>query len=203
MIKGILFDMDGVLIDAREWHYEALNKALEPFGFNISRKLHLTKLNGLPTKIKLQYLTDNHGLPISIHSLIFNLKQDWTSRLANYYCRPVVEHIWLINKLKEKNMKIGVVTNSISSTTNEMLKLAKLYDYFDVIVTNEDVANSKPSPDPYLFALKKLKLLGSEVLVIEDSKHGVASAEAASCKVLVIESPKELKYSLVGSMIEK
>ena len=129
MIKGVLFDMDGVLIDAREWHYEALNKALEPFGFNISRMIHLTKLNGLPTKIKLKYLTDNHNLPESIHNLIFDLKQDWTSRLANYYCRPVVEHIWLMNNLKERNIKIGVVTNSIRSTTIEILKLAKLYDY--------------------------------------------------------------------------
>lgn len=62
-IKAIFFDMDGVLIDAKEWHYEALNRALELFGMPISQVDHLTTFDGLPTRKKLEMLTLGRGLP--------------------------------------------------------------------------------------------------------------------------------------------
>jgi beta-phosphoglucomutase-like phosphatase (HAD superfamily) len=74
MIRGIVFDMDGVLIDAREWHYEALNDALKMFGFEISLENHLKIFDGLPTKRKLDILTEIHGLPEGLHSIINNIK---------------------------------------------------------------------------------------------------------------------------------
>ncbi|HCF3308648.1 TPA: HAD hydrolase-like protein, partial [Pseudomonas aeruginosa] len=54
MIKAVIFDMDGVLIEAKDWHYDALNKALNLFGYNISRHDHLTSYDGLPTSRKLE-----------------------------------------------------------------------------------------------------------------------------------------------------
>ena len=74
MIRGVVFDMDGVLIDAREWHFEALNDALRMFGFEISLENHLTTFDGLPTKRKLDLLTENCGLPKRLHSIINNIK---------------------------------------------------------------------------------------------------------------------------------
>ena len=63
-IRAVVFDMDGVLIDAREWHYEALNEALELFGFTIDRESHLTRFDGLPTRDKLKALSQEKGLPV-------------------------------------------------------------------------------------------------------------------------------------------
>ena len=77
-IKAILFDMDGVLIDAKEWHYEALNKALSHFGFIINRDAHLTTYDGLPTKSKLEKLSEAQGLPEGLHEHINKLKQKYT-----------------------------------------------------------------------------------------------------------------------------
>ena len=74
MIKAVLFDMDGVLIDAKDWHYEALNRALEHFGFAISRESHLSTFDGLPTRAKLQMLTKARGLPERLHEFINSLK---------------------------------------------------------------------------------------------------------------------------------
>ena len=62
-IKAVLFDMDGVLIDAKDWHYEALNKALKLFGIEINRYDHLTTFDGLPTKVKLDLLSKRFYLP--------------------------------------------------------------------------------------------------------------------------------------------
>ena len=76
-IKAVLFDMDGVLIDAKEWHYEALNKALNLFGYNIERYEHLTSFDGLPTSVKLEKLTVEKGLPRSLHKFINEMKQKY------------------------------------------------------------------------------------------------------------------------------
>ena len=81
-IKAVLFDLDGVLVDAREWHYEALNRALGMFGFTIERDLHLTTLDGLPTREKMKFLSGQKSLPIGLHEPINRLKQKFT-KVAN------------------------------------------------------------------------------------------------------------------------
>ena len=201
MIKAVLFDMDGVLIDARNWHYEALNEALSPFGFNINEELHLSKLDGLPTKVKLNYLTDNFNLPKSIHDLIFNLKQDLTNRLASYNCKPNVQHLEMLSNLKAFDIKVGVVTNSIRRTSQLMLDLAGITSYVDLLVTNEDVERNKPFPDPYLKALDILKLKSEDVLVIEDSQHGIEAAVNAKCRVLEVRNPTDLGWNLLSGSL--
>jgi HAD superfamily hydrolase (TIGR01509 family) len=193
--------MDGVLIDARNWHYEALNEALSPFGFNINEELHLSKLDGLPTKVKLNYLTDNFNLPKSIHDLIFNLKQDLTNRLASYNCKPNVQHLEMLSNLKAFDIKVGVVTNSIRRTSQLMLDLAGITSYVDLLVTNEDVERNKPFPDPYLKALDILKLKSEDVLVIEDSQHGIEAAVNAKCRVLEVRNPTDLGWNLLSGSL--
>ena len=91
-IKAVLFDMDGVLIDAREWHYEALNRALALLGYEISRYEHLTTFDGLPTARKLQMLTVERGLPAELHAFINSLKQQYTLELVATSCKPVFHH---------------------------------------------------------------------------------------------------------------
>ena len=76
MIKAILFDMDGVLIDARSWHYEALNLALGHFGYKISLESHLLTFDGLPTKDKLEILSKTIDLPRGLHEIVSSLKQN-------------------------------------------------------------------------------------------------------------------------------
>jgi HAD superfamily hydrolase (TIGR01509 family) len=203
MIKGILFDMDGVLIDARDWHFQALNESLSPFGFSINENLHLSRLDGLPTKVKLDFLTKNHGFPSTLHDLIFNLKQDLTIRIASYNCKPNVQHLEMLKKIKKMDLKIGVVTNSIRKTSKLMLELSGVMEYLDILVTNEDVLKNKPFPEPYLKALESLNLKHDEVLVIEDSPHGIESAKNARCEVIEIKSPDDLNWNLIMSALQR
>ena len=94
---AVIFDMDGVLIDATNWHYEALNEALHPFGYSISMELHLERFNGLSTKKKLQILSTEYGLPLELHGLISEIKQDRTQRIAYQKCFPDPTHLILLN----------------------------------------------------------------------------------------------------------
>lgn len=196
-IKCVLFDMDGVLIDARDWHYDALNEALLLFGLEISREDHLSRYNGLSTKKKLNMLTADGFLPLELHSVIEAVKQDRTLRIAAQKCFPNVGHQILITRLKAHGIKVGLVTNSIRKSSEFMLEYAGLLNFMDVVITNEDVTEGKPSPDGYILAMKKLGIQPSETLVIEDGEYGVQAATAAGAKVIQVENPHDVNLELL------
>ncbi len=200
-IKSVLFDMDGVLIDARDWHYQALNLALAPFGFAISPEDHSTRFNGMSTRDKLNILSKERGLPTRLHKIISDVKQDRTLRIAASNCFPVVQHQILLSRLKLAGFKVGLVTNSIKLTTEFMLQYAGLREFMDVVITNEDVERTKPNPEGYSLACRKLGVIPQEVLVIEDGKYGEIAATNAGCNVLMVKNPEEVCLSLVISKI--
>lgn len=196
-IDAVIFDMDGVLIDARDWHYRALNDALELFGASISYEEHLSRFNGLPTREKLGTLTTEGRLPAHVHHLVNAVKQERTLREAATLCFPVVEHLLLISWLQSRGLKVGVATNSIRATSTTMLQFAGLLERLDCLVTNEDVKRAKPYPDIYLEACSTLKVAPSRALVIEDHHFGVQSALAAGCQVVQVTGPEDVAIPLV------
>jgi beta-phosphoglucomutase len=172
MIEAILFDLDGVLVDACEWHYEALNKALKDIvGIEISIEDHLTKYNGLPTKVKLKAM----GIPDSEAKKVWRLKQDLTIETIKENAKISKEKIELHSFLKENNIKICCVTNSIRETAELMLKSTGQLEFMDMVITNEDVENNKPSPDCYNLAVKELNINPEKAIIVEDSPKGIQS----------------------------
>jgi HAD superfamily hydrolase (TIGR01509 family) len=200
-IRAVLFDMDGVLIDAREWHYLALNSALEIFGMKISRDDHETRFNGLSTSTKLEILSIEQGLPRDLHNVINQIKQNNTVRFAAQNCYPNLNHLILLARLKKLELKTAVVTNSIRATTEIMLNQAQVTQYLDLIVTNQDIIKPKPDPEGYVKAANFLGLLPEQCLVIEDGDYGVQAAIAAGCQILRISEPNELDLEKVSQSI--
>ena len=190
-IKAILFDMDGVLIDAREWHFHALNDALAHFGFNISRESHLTTYDGLPTKIKLDMLSKTHHLPVGLHTLINSLKQKYTIQYSYNHCRPKFNHRKALSRLSLK-YKIAICSNSVRNTIETMMDLSNLNSYLDLIISNQDVSKPKPDPEMYLTAMNKLNLKPKECLIIEDNDHGVQAAIASGGHLLRVSTPDDI-----------
>jgi HAD superfamily hydrolase (TIGR01509 family) len=195
--KAVLFDMDGVLIDARDWHFLALNEALEPFGYEISEDDHKNRFDGLSTKKKLEILSSERGLPDFLHPMISSVKQDRTLRFSSLLNYPSVGLQILLGRLKQKGFGVGVVTNSIRQTTEVMLRSAGILDSFDIVVTNEDVAAPKPSPLGYRLACEKLRLTPDKVLVIEDGDYGAEAATLAGCHVVRVKNPTEVNLGLL------
>jgi len=190
--KAVIFDMDGVLIDARDWHYEALNSALRTFGMEISYTEHLEKYNGLSTRQKLDYLTEAQQLPRELHAVISDTKQNRTLRIAAEKCFPNTQHLILLDRLRNKGVLVGVYTNSIRETAEAMLKYAGLLSKIDVLVTNQDVINPKPDPEGYILVSKKLQIDPQDALVIEDGEYGIESATRAGCRVLRVDNPSDV-----------
>ena len=200
-IKAVLFDMDGVLIDAREWHYEALNEVLRIFGYEITRSMHEDRFDGLSTSKKLEMLSKEVGLPRHIHGMINRIKQDRTLRIAASNCFPNIAHQVLISKLKKQGFKVGVVTNSIRQTTEFMLTYAGLFELIDVVITNQDVDKPKPNPDGYQLAMQKLDVLPSETLIVEDSPYGIAAGKASGARVIQVNSVSDVSIDLFYELI--
>jgi HAD superfamily hydrolase (TIGR01509 family) len=197
MISTVLFDMDGVLIDATEWHYDALNEALEIFGFEIGREEHLARFNGMTTRKKLEILSTEYGLPRELHEIISEVKQDRTLRIAARKCFPTAAHLILLSTLKSKGLKVGVVTNSIRMTTEFMLQYSGVAKFLDVLVTNEDVENPKPAPDGYLLAMTKLGSNPANTVVVEDGMHGIQAAKAAGARVVEVKDPSDVSLEIL------
>ena len=201
--KAVLFDMDGVLIDARDWHFDALNEALRIFGVEISRSDHLSRFNGLSTRKKLDMLTSEGVIPSELHEAIQSIKQDRTLRIAAQMCFPIVSHQVLITRLKALGIKVGLVTNSIRKSSEFMLEYAGLLKFMDVVITNEDVLEGKPNPAGYLLAMQKLGVLPSETVVIEDGEYGILAAEAAGATVIKVNDPFEVSLELLLPVIKE
>lgn len=194
-IKAVIFDMDGVLVDAKDWHYEALNRALNLYGYNISRKDHLSTYDGLPTRVKLNMLTQRYGLPENLHSVINNLKQMYTQDLVEAYCTETPQHIDALKQLKAEGYKLAVASNSVRKSVELMMEKTGLAPYLDSMLSNEDVARPKPFPDIYTQAMKLLAVSPQETLVLEDNPNGIQAAKASGAHVFIIDTILDVSYA--------
>lgn len=196
-IEAVVFDMDGVLIDAKDWHYEALNHALELFGYTISRADHLSTFDGLPTRRKLDMLTQERGLPRGLHGFLNDLKQQYTVDQVYLKCKPLFVHEYALSNLKARGYKLALASNSIRSTVELMMKKSNLDAYFDAMLSCEDVSQPKPYPDIYLHAAEVLGVAPENCLVVEDNTNGIRAAEGAGCPVLVVQSVHDVQLDRI------
>lgn len=202
-IKAIIFDMDGVLIDAKEWHYEALNKALQLFGLEISRYEHLRVFDGLPTKDKLEMLSLEKNLPKALHSFINKMKQIYTIEMVHKFCKPKFIHEFALSKLKNEGYKLALCSNSIQNTIELMMQKAALASYLDFYLSNQDVKKAKPDPEIYIKAIEKLGLKPKEVMIVEDNFNGIKAARGSGAFVMEVANVNEVNYANIKKHIKK
>jgi beta-phosphoglucomutase len=202
-IKAIIFDMDGVLIDAKEWHYESLNSALSLFGTQISRYDHLVTFDGLPTKKKLEMLSIEGGFPRRLHNFVNDLKQQYTMEIVYSKCKPVFQHQYALSKLKAEGYRLAVGSNSVRKTIEIMMEKSGLSVYLDFFLSNQDVKNGKPDPEMYNKAIQILGLQPHECLIVEDNDNGLKAAIASGAHVLKVENPDDVHYYNIKRRIEE
>lgn len=200
-IKAVIFDMDGVLIEAKEWHYDALNRALGLFGFTIERYEHATAYDGLPTRTKLKRLTVEKNLPSYLHSFINEMKQKYTMEIIYQRCRPRFEHEYALSRLKMENYKLALASNSMRETIDLMMQKASLATYLDVTLSNQDVRAPKPDPEIYSKAIGLLGLKPDECLVVEDNHNGIKAALASGAHLLAVKDVDEVNYENIKKRI--
>lgn len=198
LTKLIIFDLDGVLVDAKHIHFESLNEALSLVDpkFTISESEHLAFFDGLKTQHKLNILSKTKNLPESCHKEIWDNKQNITLKKISELNKNQ-NLINLFKKLSDLNFKLACCSNSIRKSVNVMLAKIGIIEYFDLILSNDDVTNSKPHPEIYWKAMSYLNCFPEETLIIEDSPVGLLGAERANCNILRVKSPDDLNLDKI------
>ena len=191
MIKAILYDLDGVLVDATEWHYESLNIALKEIaGFIIERSEHISTFNGIPTKKKMEILNEQNRLSVALFQDVWDMKQEKTKEVIEKYASMDQNKIRLHENTK--HLKKACITNSIRETAKLMLEKTGQLEYMDFVISNEDIKNPKPSPEGYDKAIRKLKLQPNECMVVEDSPKGIEAGNLSKANVYEVNGYYEV-----------
>src|SRR5258706_4441885 len=202
MIKAIIFDLDGVLVDADKLHFDALNMALELHGASpISWQENLIIYKGIPTKTKLDLLVNRKGLSEILCDKIYETKQKATVELIEKLVFPDWEKIEMMKLFKNK-YPLYICSNAIRQTVRLMLKYSALEPFIDFYVSNEDGFKPKPSPDMYLHAIDRAKISPDECLIVEDSDVGYQAAVASGAHVCKVSGPEEVNYYRILKTIQ-
>jgi HAD superfamily hydrolase (TIGR01509 family) len=202
--KLVIFDLDGVLLDSRDLHYDALNDALRKIGekYVITREEHLSKYDGLNTTKKLKMLTEDKGLPVQYYDRIWIDKQEATfDLLPNAYFNK--DAILAMSTLKQRGWKIAVASNSIRETVKIALNSCHAMQYVDCFVSNEDVFNPKPFPEMYWQCMTKMKALPKDTIIVEDSHIGREGATNSGGNLYPVKDAYDLKYDTFINFCEE
>jgi HAD superfamily hydrolase (TIGR01509 family) len=205
MIKMIIFDLDGVLVEAKEIHYEALNSSIRSIcgdEYIISHSEHLSVYDGLKTNQKLEMLSNSKGLPLESHKNIWDLKQKLTIDALSEL-KPNLELIENLSKLRKDGYHLACCSNSIRRTVFLTLSKLGIIEYIDLIISNEDVGNSKPHPEMYWKAMSTMNYIPDETLIVEDSPTGLLAAYTSNSHVLRVKNTSEVNYSNIIGRIKE
>lgn len=200
-MKLIIFDLDGVLVEAKEIHYDALNKALENIDpkYVIQWEEHLKCFDGLKTHDKIKMLVERKNLPNDdiTKTKIFDDKQKFTlEALENLSTNHKL--IEIFQYLKLNNFKIACCSNSIKSTVDTVLSKLGIIEFFDLIIHNQEVRFSKPHPEMYWRAMSYFGAYPYETLIVEDSPTGLKAAYASGAKVLRVNNSSDFDFEKIS-----
>ncbi len=193
MKKLIIFDLDGVLCDSPDMHYQTFAEAyFTHTGVMLSRKEHDFDLNGRSTRTKLKILRSRDNLSDVACEQIWETKQKLTFDYIEANFTRDESKTKILKFLKENNYKIVCASNAIKITILKILKKLEILDFFDLILSNEDVKEPKPSAEIYLKAMLNFGFNPSNTLIIEDSKIGYEGAMSTRADVLRVVNAQDL-----------
>ncbi|NBX81837.1 HAD family hydrolase [bacterium] len=201
MIKAVIFDLDGVLVDAVDIHYQAFQKAIHLFGFSVPPVLHNSVYNGLPTSSKLEMLTQTFNLPRGLHAFINEMKQKYTQEALEKTLIPSQIQISMLKDLKAHGYQLAVASNCTRQTVDLVLQKLHINRFFDVVLSREEIARPKPDPEIYRKCLELLKVRDDECLILEDSKPGLIAAQGAASHVVQVRSVQEVTLPWIKNRI--
>jgi HAD superfamily hydrolase (TIGR01509 family) len=202
--KLIIFDLDGVLIDTKEIHFNALNKAIELVAgeeYRITNSEHISLYDGFKTQQKLNLLTEKKFLPEFYHKDIWSRKQSFTLELLSHI-KTDDRLVSIFTALRNKGYKLACCSNSIRRSVLVMLSKIGLIEYMDLIISNEDVKNSKPHPEMYWKAMSMMEVLPEETLIVEDSPPGLLAASRSRATILRVDNPNDLTLEKILNKLE-
>jgi beta-phosphoglucomutase-like phosphatase (HAD superfamily)/dTDP-glucose pyrophosphorylase len=198
-----IFDLDGVLLESRELHYEALNRALKLVcGESIGREEHLSIFDGLPTNKKLKVLASQGRVAEKYHAEVAQVKQEETRRLLEEI-EPSEKLTEIFSYLAGKGYKIAVASNSVRATVRTALSRLGLMDFVEIYLSNEDVKKSKPYPSMYWLCMEACNAIPRTTFIVEDSHIGRQGAVDSGAMLVPVKDPEDLNIEKIKDAVAK
>lgn len=197
MYKAVIFDFDGVVADTMKDNCKAWQLALKTLGVEIN-PIEYFLLEGMGRFQIAKYFIRQYKLQPDFYIKLAESKEYFYNEINNFKFFP--EIVEILEFLKQNKTKLGLVTGASKNRINTHLS-KDFINFFDVIVTADDVKESKPNPEPYDNAVKYLKIDANEALVIENAKLGIQSAKSAGCFCIAIETTLPRNYLIQADQI--
>ena len=202
MIKAILFDLDGVLINTTQLQISSTSEALNPY-IKVNNYIKSILKQTITTKEKLKIFNEANYLKKNQLKNIYIVKKKIFEReikKRKIFSKKIYD---IFVYLKKKNYKCALVTNANLKTTLLIIKKMKIKKFFSVIVTNKNRIKPKPSPEPYIYAMKKLNIKKENCLIFEDSEVGLLAAKRSSAKTIKVDNVKDFNKKYLISKISR
>lgn len=191
MIKAVIFDSDGVVVDTTQYDYDAWKKTLSEYGIDLSFPEYKVFLGMKGTEVVKKYLphfSEDSALAIQ------NKKEDYLVSLVQRKGVQMIDGaLDFIKKLKSKKIRIALATASPVKKLDAIMSALQIRNRFDAIVTADDVSKGKPNPEIFLKAAKKLGVSPRESIVIEDAPNGVEAAKSGGFTCVAITTTHQQK----------
>jgi len=200
-IKCILFDLDGVLVDGHPLQLKSTLDSLKKY-INCTKEVKSLVNETIPTKEKLKILKSRGLIKKSDINKIYNNKRKLFDKIAQKKIKFNKKINNVFKKLKEKNLKVAVVTNSNKSSAIKILKKLQIINLLDLLVTNANRIKPKPNPEPYNYAIKKLKVEKKNSLIFEDSPVGILSAKRSGANYFLIKNPNQINLKFLNKILK-
>lgn len=188
MSYGVIFDMDGVIIDSEPIHFTCEKEMFKQFGIAVSDEEH-NRFVGTPDETMWSILDSRYGLPVKIAEAIQLCRSLYMSGLKKYPIVPIPHIPELLAELAGKGFSLALASSSPHEQINYILETFGFKAYFQATVSGEDVREGKPNPDIFLKAAQMAGVAPWNCLVIEDSHHGVTAAKKAGMTCIGFVNP--------------
>ena len=190
MLKAVIFDMDGTLIDTEKYYRIFWPKAMAEFGYHMTDEQALS-MRSLGRPFAPARLKELFGENVDYVKVRQRRKELMETCIDKEGIQPKPGAVQLLSILKKRGITTAIATATDLERTAKYLKMAGLEGYFDEIISATMVKEGKPSPDVYLYACEKLGMKPEECIAVEDAPNGVLSAYRAGCKVIMVPDQTE------------
>jgi len=189
MLRAVLFDFDGVVVQSEALHMETFMELLAPYGVSVSEERWYREFAGTGSRHIFEVLCSEFRLPADVDALVEKRKKLYEARVRSGSLKEMPGIRDFLALLRGRGLGTAIVSGSHRTNVAAALSMLHLGGFFDFIVSGDDLKERKPDPAPFLHAAKKLGILPSECVAVEDSLSGSRSALAAGMRLVVVRSP--------------
>ena len=197
MIKAVIYDLDDLMVNSNPLHFEASSQVFEKYKVDLGKLPSSVRSGFIGMRVKdiLKEIVRYFNLKIDFEKL-HQERSELLLKLVREKLKMMPGLVNSLKRIKGGGLKIALASSGAWWYINLVLEKFKVADYFDVIVSGDDVKRGKPDPETYLIAVKKLGIRPSQAVVLEDATNGIAAAKAAGCFCIAIKNPYTPKQDL-------